>query len=59
MVVTLEEERKKLNKENVHLKENNIVLQNEIENIKKSTSWKITEPIRKLKTTVNHIRRHN
>ena len=33
------------------------MLRNELEDIKQSTSWKITKPIRKLKFVVNNIRR--
>lgn len=46
-------------KNNNLLKIDNEVLKDEIDDIKKSTSWKITKPIRNLKDFINYIRRHN
>ena len=57
MVITLEEERKRQDTEMCMLKEKNLVLISEIENLKKSTSWRITKPIRMLKNLINRIRR--
>lgn len=57
IVATLEEEKKRLDRVNNELQENNVALKREIEDIKQSTSWKITKPIRKFKIIINNIRR--
>lgn len=57
IVEQLEKERIKIAEINYELNEKNIALKNEIENIKKSTSWKITKPIRMLKLMVSNIGR--
>lgn len=57
MIITLENERKRLNVVNDALKLDNMTLKSEIENIKKSTSWKITRPMRRFKLLINNIRR--